>query len=114
MNKLKLAAVLMLAVSGGAWAAPIPMPEDPAAVAVRVKTEFLHGWDGYVQYAWGHDELKPLSKTPRDWYGQSLLMTPVDALDTLVLMGLKDQADMARHLIDTQLSFNKDIYVKNF
>ena len=79
-----------------------------------MKTEFLHGWDNYVKYAWGHDELKPLSKTPRDWYGQSLLMTPVDALDTLVLMGLKDQADKDRVLIDTQLSFDKDIYVKNF
>ena len=112
MNRLKLATLLMLLVSGGAWAAPAP--EAPAVTAARVKAEFLHAWDGYVQYAWGHDELKPLSKTPRDWYGQSLLMTPVDALDTLVLMGLKDQADQARQLIDTQLSFDKDIYVKNF
>ncbi len=114
MNRLKLAAVLMLVVSGGAGAAPAPPPEDPAVTAARVKTEFLHGWDGYVQYAWGHDELKPLSKTPRDWYGQSLLMTPVDALDTLEIMGLKDQADKARQLIDTKLDFDKDIYVKNF
>src|SRR5690242_21397710 len=101
MNTLKLATLLMLVVSNGAWAAPAP--EAPAVTAARVKTEFLHAWDGYVQYAWGHDELKPLSKMPRDWYGQSLLMTPVDALDTLVLMGLKDQADKARQLIDTQL-----------
>jgi hypothetical protein len=56
----------------------------------------------------------PLSKKPKDWYGQSLLMTPVDALDTLLLMGLKDQADKDRALIDSQLSFDKDIYVKNF
>ena len=33
------------------------------------------------------------------WYGESLLMTPVDALDTLVVMGLKDEADDARELI---------------
>ena len=94
--------------------ADAPAPEDPAVTAERVKAEFLHAWDGYVQYAWGHDELMPLSKKPRDWYGQSLLMTPVDALDTLVLMGLKDQADQDRQLIDTQLDFDKDIYVKNF
>ena len=37
---------------------------------------------GYRRYAWGHDALKPLSKAPHDWYAQSLLMTPVDALDT--------------------------------
>jgi mannosidase alpha-like ER degradation enhancer 2 len=112
--KILMAASLFLSFCGVATAAPIAAPEDPAVTAARVKAEFLHGWDNYVKYAWGHDELKPLSKTPRDWYGQSLLMTPVDALDTLVLMGFKDQADKDRALIDTQLSFDKDIYVKNF
>ena len=41
-------------------------------------------------------------------------MTPVDALDTLVLMGLQREADKDRELIDDHLSFDKDIYVKNF
>jgi mannosidase alpha-like ER degradation enhancer 2 len=41
-------------------------------------------------------------------------MTPVDALDTLLLLGLQDEADKARALIDERLSFNKDISVKNF
>src|ERR1051326_3085358 len=45
-------------------------------VAERVRTEFLHAWDNYERYAWGHDALRPLSKTPHDWYGQSLQMTP--------------------------------------
>lgn len=85
-----------------------------AEMADRVKAEFLHAWDGYRQYAWGHDELRPLSKEPFDWYGTPLLMTPVDALDTMIVMGLTKQADETRHLIDTQLSFDKDIYVKNF
>jgi hypothetical protein len=84
------------------------------AMAAKVKAEFLHAWTNYRRYAWGHDELRPLSKTPHDWYGQSLLMTPVDALDTLVLMGLKKEADDDRELIATQLNFDKDIYVKNF
>jgi len=34
----------------------------------------------------GHDDLKPLSKTYHDWYAEPLLMTPVDALDTMILM----------------------------
>jgi mannosidase alpha-like ER degradation enhancer 2 len=83
-------------------------------LAARVKEEFLHAWRNYERYAWGHDALKPLSKTPHDWYGQSLLMTPVDALDTLILMGLKDEARRDRELIVNNLSFDKDIYVKNF
>ena len=89
-------------------------PVDSAAMAARVKVEFRHAWDNYRRYAWGHDELKPLSRKPRDWYGQSLLMTPVDALDTLVLMGFKKEADADRELIATKLDFDKDIYVKNF
>lgn len=94
---------------------PVPSTTvDSAAMAARVKAEFLHAWNGYRRYAWGHDELRPLSRKPFDWYGQSLLMTPVDALDTLVLMGLKKQAAEDRTLIDAKLDFNKDIYVKVF
>ncbi|MEY2577802.1 MAG: degradation enhancer, mannosidase alpha-like 2 [Verrucomicrobiota bacterium] len=83
-------------------------------MADRVKTECLHAWNNYERCAWGHDALKPLSKTPHDWYGQPLLMTPVDALDTLIVMKLDTEADKARALITTELSFDRDIYVKNF
>ena len=62
----------------------------------------------------GHDALKPLSKSGHDWYPQSLLMTPVDALDTLLLMGLKKEADEARELIASKLSFDQDMEVQNF
>lgn len=83
-------------------------------IAERVKTEFRHAWNNYEHYAWGHDALKPLSKTPHDWYGQSLQMTPVDALDTLIVMKLDAEAAKARALIISDLSFDRDIYVKNF
>ena len=79
-----------------------------------VRNEFLHAWNGYKKYAWGHDSLRPLSKTAYDWYGESLWMTPVDALDTLILMGLKGEADRTRAAIIQNLSFDKDIYVQNF
>ena len=26
----------------------------------QVKAEFLHAWNGYKQYCWGHDDLKPI------------------------------------------------------
>jgi hypothetical protein len=41
-------------------------------------------------------------------------MTPVDALDTLILMHLDAEAERARTLIVSDLSFDRDIYVKNF
>jgi len=83
-------------------------------LAARVRTEFLHAWNSYQRYAWGHDALRPLSKTAHDWYGQSLLMTPVDALDTLILMRFDAEASRAGSLIVSRLSFYRDIYVKNF
>src|SRR5436190_3341403 len=90
--------------------------DDPHAreMAERVKSELQHAWNNYERYAWGHDALKPLSKAPHDWYGQSLLMTPVDALDTLILMKLDSEAAKARDLIVGELSFDRDISVKNF
>ncbi len=92
----------------------IHLSDNPGPMARQVRGEFLYAWNAYKQYAWGHDELKPLSKSFKDWYGTSLYMTPVDALDTLVLMGLNDEADKAREAITKNLSFDQDIEVKNF
>src|ERR1700743_1094133 len=95
--------------------AAAPMTDaQKAEMAGRVRQECLRSWEGYKKYAWGHDELKPLSHEGRDWYGHSVLSTPVDALDTLVLMGLQPQADEDRKLIDTQLNLDQDISVSNF
>jgi len=83
-------------------------------LAEKIKQDLLFAWNGYKKYAWGHDELKPLSKSYRDWYGTSLLMTPVDAFDTMVLMGLHKEADEAKKIILDSLSFDKNISVKFF
>ncbi len=83
-------------------------------LAAEVKAEFLHAWNGYKKYAWGHDDLKPLSKTHHDWYGQTLLMTPVDALDTMIIMGFSEEADATKQYILENLSFDKEIEVQNF
>ncbi|GAN06720.1 glycoside hydrolase family 47 protein [Mucor ambiguus] len=52
-----------------------------------VKKSFLHGWKGYTTYAFGHDELKPLSNKPKDPFG-GWGATMVDALSTLAVMEL--------------------------
>jgi len=83
-------------------------------LAAEVKAEFLHAWNGYKKYAWGHDDLKPLSKTHHDWYPQPLLMTPIDSLDTMILMDLDDEAAKTKQYILDNLSFDKDIEVQNF
>lgn len=94
--------------------AAAPTSPDRAEMARRVRDELLHAWHSYEKHAWGHDELKPVGRTFRDWYGVSLLMTPVDALDTLLVAGLSGEAERAKSLILDRLSFDKDIFVKNF
>jgi ER degradation enhancer, mannosidase alpha-like 2 len=112
-----LAAAVFLAVSALGARKPTPPVQaqlEKSRLAARVREELLSAWQAYERYAWGHDELRPLSKTARDWYGESLLITPVDSLDTLILLGLEDEARKAKALIVEKLSFDKDISVKNF
>jgi mannosidase alpha-like ER degradation enhancer 2 len=114
----RIAPTVFLLVALAAFALPgcakSRQDDDAGELAARVRTEFLHAWNNYERYAWGHDTLRPLSKTGHDWYGQSLFMTPVDALDTLILMRFDAEAERARSLIVSDLSFDRDIYVKNF
>jgi mannosidase alpha-like ER degradation enhancer 2 len=106
-----LGAVLLLAGALGGCA-PAPSPADPMAATVR--DAFVHAWSAYERYAWGHDEVRPLSRTPRDWHDASLLMTPVDAFDTMLLMGLDSSAARAKELILERLSFDRDFEVQVF
>lgn len=57
-----------------------------------VKAAFKHAWSAYKKYAWGYDELKPISKTYHTWFGIGL--TILDSLDTMHIMGLHDGAFM--------------------
>ena len=88
------------------------VPQDRTEqLASRVKSEFLHAWQGYKKYAWKHDAYKPLSKTAEDWYGTPFYLTAVEALDALMVMRLDEEADSTREFLATHLSFDKDVYV---
>jgi mannosidase alpha-like ER degradation enhancer 2 len=87
---------------------------EQETIADSVRGEFLHAWNGYKKHAWGFDALKPISKAGHNWYASSLLMTPVDAFDTMILMGLPDQAAEAKELILDSLSFDHDMEVQAF
>ncbi|MCX7874847.1 MAG: GH92 family glycosyl hydrolase [Melioribacteraceae bacterium] len=82
--------------------------------AEKVKQDFLHAWNAYKRYAWGYDELKPLTKTSRNWYEETLLMTPVDAFSTMKLMKLENEANETKKLIFDKLTFDKNFFVSNF
>ena len=107
-------ALLMLAVVLSSCSSDRAIRSEKSQLADQVRQEFLHSWNAYKKYAWGTDMLRPVSKTPVNWYKSTLLMTPLDALDTMILMGLKEEADATREYIATHLSFDQDVYVKNF
>uniref|UniRef100_A0A8B9KG71 alpha-1,2-Mannosidase n=1 Tax=Astyanax mexicanus TaxID=7994 RepID=A0A8B9KG71_ASTMX len=77
-----------------------------------VREAFRHAWKGYKDFAWGHDELKPVSKSHSEWFGLGL--TLIDALDTMWILGLKEEFQEAREWVDKELSFNKNVDVNLF
>ncbi|PIK49089.1 putative endoplasmic reticulum mannosyl-oligosaccharide 1,2-alpha-mannosidase-like [Apostichopus japonicus] len=58
---------------------------------------FLHAWKAYKEYAWGQDELHPISRRPGTWF--NLGLTLVDALDTMYIMGLTKEFQEARNWV---------------
>ncbi|KAL1961123.1 hypothetical protein VTO42DRAFT_3068 [Malbranchea cinnamomea] len=77
-----------------------PAKEDPEAKALReerreaVKQAFLRTWQAYKENAWMGDELGPVEGNVKQTFG-GWGATLVDTLDTLWIMGLKDEFEMA-------------------
>ncbi|CAG2113524.1 unnamed protein product, partial [Medioppia subpectinata] len=85
-----------------------------------------HSWDAYREYAWGADHLRPITKSKHNWFSYawgadhlrpitkskhnwfSVGLTILDSLDTLIMMGLKDEFNDAMNWIKNDLRF--DIY----
>ena len=85
-----------------------------SALAQEVVAETQRSWQSYKQYAWGHDALKPLSKSFSDWYSEPLYISPIDAYSTLYLMGLDNEAKEIEQYVIDSLDFNKNIDAKIF
>lgn len=70
-----------------------------------------HAWDGYVKYAWGENELKPVSRRGHTAavFGKNTKLgaTIVDSLDTLYLMGLREEFEKAKEWIRLSLDLNR-------
>lgn len=83
-------------------------------LAEEVRQETLRSWKAYKQYAWGHDALKPLTKSAEDWYEHPLYISPIDAYSTLKLMGFDAEAKEIEDYVVDSLSWDKDIDAKVF
>lgn len=73
---------------------------------VHVLNAMKHIWKNYKEYAFGMDELHPIShRGSANWGGMGT--TLVDSLDTLWLMGMKDEFWEAKDWVRDHLSHEK-------
>lgn len=79
----------------------------------EVSSIFYHAYDGYLKYADGYDELRPLSCTGVNTWSSSSL-TLIDSLDTLAVMGNFSEFRRVVEHLTTKVSFDKDINVSVF
>ena len=63
-----------------------------------IKEAFLHAWNGYKKYSWGHDIYHPISKGYTDYLKGGL--TIIDSLSTLIIMKLNDELELSKHFIE--------------
>lgn len=77
-----------------------------------VVAAFKHAWKGYKQYAWGHDNLRPDSMRPDDWFG--LGMTIVDSISTMIIMDLREEYEESREWVANELHLDVNRRVSLF
>jgi mannosyl-oligosaccharide alpha-1,2-mannosidase len=88
---------------------PVPPAEEARAAVI---TAFTDAFEGYRKYAWGFDELRPMSRKGKDWFGLGL--TIIDALSTATIMKLdKIRDDGIRWVLDN-LNLRRDFQISVF
>jgi hypothetical protein len=93
-----------------------PQTHSEAAPERELVLEALrHSWNGYRANAFGYDEYSPKANITRNWSPAGPLgVTMIDALDTLILAGMKAEAKEVIEWMEAHLSFNQSIEVSLF
>jgi Glycosyl hydrolase family 47 len=89
---------------------------NPRAIAQQVRDEFLHAWQGYKRFAWGYDEVKPISGSGSNFFisTHSFGLSIIEALDTLYIMELDDELHAGVEWLRTHVDFDVDGNVQMF
>ena len=90
-------------------------PASPETMRRRdaVREAFVHSWTAYERFAWGHDELQPLTNTSNDVWG-GFAVTMIDCLDTAKIMGLDAEFERMVAFLDTNFTMQRNHYVSVF
>ena len=101
-----------LSVLAPSLAATKTLPRfDWHKLALDVRGEMAWAWRNYVERAFGHDQIKPVSGTAEEFLlpnGPGLGLSIVEALDTLYVMGLDAELEEGVRWIENNLHFDID------
>ncbi|KAG0704897.1 glycoside hydrolase family 47 protein [Suillus ampliporus] len=103
-----LAALVASAVTAEPVQIPgLQLPNSAASHQIAVKDIFLTSYQAYQDYAWGHDDLLPVSETffdGRNGWGASI----ADAMSTMWIMGLTDSfTEAVDHIAQTDFTVSQ-------
>ncbi|XP_035201593.1 mannosyl-oligosaccharide 1,2-alpha-mannosidase IC [Oxyura jamaicensis] len=89
----------------GGWPGEDP---DTRARRMKIKEMMKFAWNNYKQYAFGKNELRPLTKNGHigNMFGGLRGATVVDALDTLYIMELEDEFQEAKKWVEKSFDLN--------
>lgn len=114
------AGVLLAVLALGCWA------HDLKELRSKARSVFYHGYNGYLDYAFPLDELRPLSCTGlgRDWDDPGNIgindvlgdysLTLVDSMDALLVFGDEDRFQEAVMMVEEYVDFNISSKVQVF
>ncbi len=115
LGGLAVGGLAAVALPGGTAQASVH-GRDWRPVGEDVRAELRHTWQSYRHFAWGHDQLLPVSSGHGEFFDDAhpVGLTIVEALDTLWLMGLDDELADGIGWIRDNLDFsgvNADVQV---
>jgi mannosyl-oligosaccharide alpha-1,2-mannosidase len=81
-----------------------------------VKDEIAASWKAYRKYAWGRDELRPVSKTYKDWVRNSkgVGLSIFDSLSLLILTNMTKDYDAAIDHVLHKVDFEQNMRISVF
>ncbi|XP_043962468.1 mannosyl-oligosaccharide 1,2-alpha-mannosidase IA [Gambusia affinis] len=93
-----------------------PLDPETKERRAKIKEMMKHAWDSYQRYAWGSNELRPVSKQGHssNLFGSIKGATIVDALDTLYIMEMFEEFEAATVWVEKNLDFNVNAEVSVF
>jgi hypothetical protein len=98
--------------------------EDLWSFRERVRKMWYHAWEGYMEHAWPHDELRPLTCKPRRWDQRErgtlddplggFSLTAIDSLQALAIIGDAKSFHRIGSELCASIVFDRDVDVSFF